>query len=81
MTILELLSQLTSACRLSGPKNRDSRDCRDKGGLNLHRLFTEWKSGYFEGYYSSFSKFMIENSQILKPVHVRILVGPLVDVF
>ena len=36
--LLELLSQLTIACRLSGPKSRDSRD---KGVLNAHRLFTE----------------------------------------
>ena len=32
MCFIELLSQLAIAYRLSHPKGRDSRDCRDQGG-------------------------------------------------
>ncbi len=62
--LVELLSQMIFACRLLGPQIPDSRDCHDKRALDFQGLFTEWKSGYFEGKYSSFCKLMIEKSQI-----------------
>ncbi len=54
--LIELLSQVAILCRLSHPLGRDSRDCRDRGTLNLQNLFTEPKSDNSQGNYNSFSK-------------------------
>ncbi len=48
MCLVELLSQLTAACRLSRSVGRDSRDCRDMDVLTFQGFFTESKSDHFQ---------------------------------